>query len=277
MKKNEKLICLAVAVVLSIAGLLSVVLTGGFRPSVETDGETVLVATAPYDYETDSIDRDLLHEKLSSLIKASFTVGVTRNYSHGYPEILIISPDHFEVSTDEVKAVLNETYPDLGIEAVDHFNYTSRHSKGTYYVTALLVTVAIFLAVALYFAVTRRAGYSLKWLAAALLSLLTVLLFEKIVGCREGNSVMLFTVLSLAASTAVVINAASNSGNAAQLSVSNKKFAVTALIYAAVVLSVCAVAGSLAGLPDCLSIVLTAVAAVIPSLAVSALVVPALF
>lgn len=88
---------------------------------------------------------------------------------------------------------------------------------------------------------------------------------------------MLFTVLSLAASTAVVINAASNSGNAAQLSVSNKKFAVTALIYAAVVLSVCAVAGSLAGLPDCLSIVLTAVAAVIPSLAVSALVVPALF
>ena len=276
MKKNEKLICLAVAVVLSIAGLLSVLLTGGFRPSVETDGETILVATAPYDYDIDSIDRDLLHEKLSSLIKSSFTVGVTRNYSHGYPEILIISPDHFDVSADEVKAALNETYPDLGIEAVDHFNYTSTRSKSRYYVTALLVTASAFVAVALYFVITRRAGYSLKWLAAAVLSLLSVLLFEKIVGCREGNTVMLFTVLSLAASTAVVINAAANSDNAEQLAASNKKFAVTALIYAAVVLAVCAGAGSLAGLPDCLNIVLTAAAAVIPSLAVSALVVSVL-
>ena len=37
MKKNVKLVCFAVAVLLSVAGLLAVILTGGFRPSVETD------------------------------------------------------------------------------------------------------------------------------------------------------------------------------------------------------------------------------------------------
>ena len=95
MKKNVKLVCFAVAVLLSVAGLLAVILTGGFIPSVETDGQTVLVATAPYDYDLDSIDRELLHQKLSEVIDASFTVGVTRNYSHGYPEILIVSPEHF--------------------------------------------------------------------------------------------------------------------------------------------------------------------------------------
>ena len=276
MKKNVKIICLAVAAVLSIAGLLSVVLTGGLRPSAETDGETVLVATVPYDYDIDSIDRDLIHEKLSPLIGSSFTVGVTRNYSHGYPEILIISPDHFTVSTDEVKAVLNETYPDLGIEAVDHFNYISTRSKSTYYVTALLLTAAVFVAVTLHFVITRRPGYSLKWLAAAVLSLLSSLLFEKIVGCKEGSAVVLFTALSLAASTSVVINAVQNSGNAG-LSESNRKFAVSALIYSAVVLAVCIGAGYLVGLPDCLNTVLTAAAAVIPSLAVSAALVPVLF
>lgn len=278
MKKNVRLICIAVAAVLSIAGLLSVVLAGGFRPSVETDGQTVLVATAPYDYDIESIDRDLLHEKLSALIKAPFTVGVARNYSHGYPEILIVSSDHFTVSADEVKNVLNETYPDLGIEAVDHFDYASTRSKGVYYVTALAAVAAMFVVTALYFAITRRAGHSLRWLAAAVSSLLSSLLFEKLVGCREGSMVVLFTALSLAASTSVVMNAVSAYDQDAEtLPASNRKFAVTALIYSAAVIAVCIGAGYLAGLPDCINIVLTSAAAVIPSLVVSAFVVPVLF
>ena len=276
MKKNVKLVCFAVAVLLSVAGLLAVILTGGFRPSVETDGQTVLVATAPYDYDLDSIDRELLHQKLSEVIDASFTVGVTRNYSHGYPEILIVSPEHFSADAEEVKAVLNNTYPELKIEAVDHFDYASSRSKSSYYTAALLVAAAAFVAIALYFTITKRSAYSLRWLVAAVLSLLSSLLFEKLAGCREGSSVVLFTVLSLAASTSVVLNAASVRETEDMIS-SNRRFAITALIYAAAVLAVGAGAGCLASLPDCLNIILVSAAAVIPSLAVSALVVPVLF
>ncbi len=276
MKKNVKLVCFAVAVLLSVAGLLAVILTGGFRPSVETDGQTVLVATAPYDYDLDSIDRELLHQKLSEVIDASFTVGVTRNYSHGYPEILIVSPEHFSADAEEVKTVLNNTYPELKIEAVDHFDYASSRSKSSYYTAALLVAAAAFVAIALYFTITKRSAYSLRWLVAAVLSLLSSLLFEKLAGCREGSSVVLFTVLSLAASTSVVLNAASVRETEDMIS-SNRRFAITALIYAAAVLAVGAGAGCLAGLPDCLNIILVSAAAVIPSLAVSALVVPVLF
>ena len=276
MKKNVKLVCFAVAVLLSVAGLLAVILTGGFRPSVETDGQTVLVATAPYDYDLDSIDRELLHQKLSEVIDASFTVGVTRNYSHGYPEILIVSPEHFSADAEEVKTVLNNTYPELKIEAVDHFDYASSRSKSSYYTAALLVAAAAFVAIALYFTITKRSAYSLRWLVAAVLSLLSSLLFEKLAGCREGSSVVLFTVLSLAASTSVVLNAASVR-ETEDMNSSNRRFAITALIYAAAVLAVGAGAGCLAGLPDCLNIILVSAAAVIPSLAVSALVVPVLF
>ncbi len=276
MKKNVKLVCFAVAVLLSVAGLLAVILTGGFIPSVETDGQTVLVATAPYDYDLDSIDRELLHQKLSEVIDASFTVGVTRNYSHGYPEILIVSPEHFSADAEEVKTVLNNTYPELKIEAVDHFDYASSRSKSSYYTAALLVAAAAFVAIALYFTITKRSAYSLRWLVAAVLSLLSSLLFEKLAGCREGSSVVLFTVLSLAASTSVVLNAASVRETEDMIS-SNRRFAITALIYAAAVLAVGAGAGCLAGLPDCLNIILVSAAAVIPSLAVSALVVPVLF
>lgn len=276
MKKNVKLVCLAVAVLLSVSGLLAMILTGGFRSSVETDGQTILVATAPYDYDIDSIDRELLHQKLSEVIDASFTVGVTRNYSHGYPEILVVSPEHFSVDAEEVKAVFNNTYPELKIEAVDHFDFASSRSKSSYYTAALLVAAAAFVAIALYFAVTRRPAYSLRWLAAAALSLLSSLLFEKLAGCREGGSVLLFTVLSLAASTSVVLNAISVREPEEMIS-SNRRFAITALIYAAAVLAVGAGAGCLAGLPDCLNIILVSAAAVIPSLAVSALVVPVLF
>ncbi len=276
MKKNVKLVCFAVAVLLSVAGLLAVILTGGFRPSVETDGQTVLVATAPYDYDLDSIDRELLHQKLSEVIDASFTVGVTRNYSHGYPEILIVSPEHFSADAEKVKTVLNNTYPELKIEAVDHFDYASSRSKSSYYTAALLVAAAAFVAIALYFTITKRSAYSLRWLVAAVLSLLSSLLFEKLAGCREGSSVVLFTVLSLAASTSVVLNAASVRETEDMIS-SNRRFAITALIYAAAVLAVGAGAGCLASLPDCLNIILVSAAAVIPSLAVSALVVPVLF
>ena len=274
MKKNVKLACIAVAVALSVIGLLSVVLTGGFRPSVETDGQTVLSATAPYDYDVDSIDRKLLHDKLSALIDAPFTVGVTANYSHGYPEILITSPEHFDVSTDEVKNILNETYPDLDIELVDHFNYTSRRSKGSYYVTALLTFAVIFLAAVMFFTVKRRPGYSLRWLAAAVLALCSSLLFEKLAGCREGNTVLLFSVMSLAATSAVVLNAVSGFGD--MLS-SNRRFTLSALICSAAVFAVCIAVCYIAGLTDLVNTVLTAAAAVIPSLAVSALVVPVLF
>ena len=282
MKRTVKLICLITVAVISLAGLLTVILTGGFEPSAETDGKTVLIATAPYDLKEETVDRGVLHERLSSVISVPFTVGITRNYSHGYPDVIITSVEPIEASDEQIKTVLNEAYEELDIETVDRFAFKPSRTRAFYYLCVLVIFAVLFAAVMLFFAMTGRPFLdSLKWCAASAASLLTSMLVEKLVGCREGEMVLFFSLLSLSVSTAVSFNssftAAQNDGNkGASLTSPVIWYAVIVLLFSAAALAASFFTGDMAGMTGPLYVVMVSAAAIVPSLIVSVVTVLAL-
>ena len=282
MKRTVKLICLITVAVISLAGLLTVILTGGFEPSAETDGKTVLIATAPYDLKEETVDRGVLHERLSSVISVPFTVGITRNYSHGYPDVIITSVEPIEASDEQIKTVLNEAYEELDIETVDRFAFKPSRTRAFYYLCVLVIFAVLFAAVMLFFAMTGRPFLdSLKWCAASAASLLTSMLVEKLVGCREGEMVLFFSLLSLSVSTAVSFNssftAAQNDGNkGASLTRPVIWYAVIVLLFSAAALAASFFTGDMAGMTGPLYVVMVSAAAIVPSLIVSVVTVLAL-
>ena len=272
MKSSVKLIVLAAVAVLGILGIV-LTLAAGLKPSVETDGKTMLVATAPYDLDLDSIVRGVLHDKLGAVIGVPFTVGLTKNYSHGYPEIIITSLDEIPASDDEVISTLNAAYPDLEIEAVDRFSFAPSHSRWFYYVCVLVVAAAFFAVVCMFFAMSGvRFSETIKWLIAACLSLSVSLLIGKIVGLREGGMTVLFALLSLVATSSVVFNSVFASENTAGNKQTSKlsgamRYCIVALVLSAAAVAVTFFVGTVAGITAPLEVALVVCAAVIPSVA----------
>ena len=99
MKRSVRILGFGALILLCVIAVLSVAVSGGLGTSVESNGRYMTTATLPYNYDFDSVDRDLLHEKLAEVIGETFEVGIARNFIHGYPEVLISSLEHFSVRT----------------------------------------------------------------------------------------------------------------------------------------------------------------------------------
>lgn len=274
MKRSVKLIALAAVAVLGILGI-ALTLAAGLKPSVETDGKTMLVATAPYDLDLESVDRSVLHDKLGTIIDVPFTVGLTRNYSHGYPEIIITSLDEIQASDDDVMSTLNAAYPAFEIEAIDRFSFAPSHSRWFYYMCVLVIAAAFFAVVCMFFAMSGvRFAETIKWLVSACLSLSVSLLIGKIVGLRDGGMAVLFALLSFVSSSSVVFNSVFSSGNTPKNKQTTKlsgamRYCIIALVLSAAAIAVSFFVGTVAGMTAPLEVALAVCAAVIPSVAVS--------
>ena len=278
MKRTVQILCFGALILVCILAVLTVAVSGGLGPSAESDGKTMLVATAPYSYDFDSVDREVLHDRLAEVIDVPFEVGIARNYVHGYPEILITSLEPISASEDAVIKVLNDNYPEMDIKAVDRFDLSVKKSSATYFITAGLLALVFFIVIAVFFAFTGHSVIdALKWLVIALLSVTASLFFENLIGCSNGDKVVMFTFFSIITSAAAVIYTVNRADqkNTEQKFIRSAGF--KAFVVAVLVLCGAAASGMLLSVPGWLNTMLIVAATVIPTIAASAVSIPVLF
>jgi len=205
MKKGSSKIIALIVAALSILALVNILVLGGFTSSPDVDGYTMLITTSAYDIDVDGFDRDAVHDVLSDLINVPFTVGITRNYSHNYPDIIITASSLITVDKDAVISSLNSAFPELQLEAVDQFDFTTSHTRSEYYLLALEFLVAAVVAFAAFLLIKKYPVSSVvRSLLTVIASVLIASLVARVAGCSEGKPVVLITAISVVTSIVTV-------------------------------------------------------------------------
>ena len=122
MKSNKLLIVL---LVLSIVCYVCFSVCIGLlnRTDSPSTSYNLVVGTGPYNMDTDSIDLETIHKALADIIDVPFTVGIGKNYSHGYPDVIISTKTNTSIDTEKIKSELNKAYPELSIESLNSYSF----------------------------------------------------------------------------------------------------------------------------------------------------------
>ena len=166
----------------------------------------------------------------------------------------------------------------MNIENVDHFDLSVKKSGFEYFITSCVLTLAMFLAVVLYCIFTGQSiMIAVKWLVVAVLALLASLFFENFVGCRNGDSVLLYSFISIVISTAAVMWTARNDQKTEDNNPWYKNIVLRTVLLSAVLLCGTWGTGFLFDIPTKTEAVLIAAAAIIPTIVAAAVSIPVLF
>ena len=147
MKKHSLLIVLTVLTIIAFISL-SVVFGIVDKTDSLSGSYSFAVATGPYDLEMDSVDRSKLHDSLREVIDVPFSVGIAKDYSHGYPDIMILTESSTTFDSDKVIGKLNEVQPELSVSSLDVYSFEEYGNRtiNISLMAEILVVAIVFLA-----------------------------------------------------------------------------------------------------------------------------------